>query len=116
MIKAMKNLNLLQNNAVVGSQTAKNKHNQNSSIKCETESIKSCLCDYSHAFILVTGNIAVNRVNDTTLNLKIVHHFLREKQKLMMYLLMKQIIFTLQCLLYNLNEYNDNYSDTSRGL
>ena len=50
---------------VVDSQATKNKYKQNSSIKCETESIKSSLCDYSHAFILVTGNITVNRVNDT---------------------------------------------------
>ena len=35
-----KNLNLLQKNGVVDSQTAKNKYNQNNSIKCETESIK----------------------------------------------------------------------------
>ena len=39
---------------VIGSQAAKNKYNQNSSIKFETESIKSSLCDYSDAFILVT--------------------------------------------------------------
>ena len=32
------------------------------------------------------------------LRLKIVHHFLHVQQKLMMYLLTKQIIFTLQCL------------------
>ena len=32
-----------------------------------------------------------------TLHLKIVHYFLPVRQKLMMYLLMKQIIFTLQC-------------------
>ena len=32
------------------------------------------------------------------LRLNIVHHFLHTQQKLMTYLLMKQIIFTLQCL------------------
>ena len=47
------------------------------------------------------------------IHLKIVHRFLLERQKSMMFLLMKQIIFTLQCLPANsLTEYRDNYSDT----
>ena len=47
------------------------------------------------------------------LHLKIVHRFLHERQKSMMFLLIKQIIFTLQCLpTYNLTECSDNYSDT----
>ena len=37
-------------------QTAKGKFNQNNSIKCEAECIKSSLCDYSNVFILVTRN------------------------------------------------------------
>ena len=35
-------------------QTAKGKYNENNPIKFETENIKSSLCDYSDAFILVT--------------------------------------------------------------
>ena len=50
----MNNLNL-KKWYVTESQTAKGKYNQNNSIKFETESIKSNLCDYSDAFILVTG-------------------------------------------------------------
>ena len=40
-------------------------------MKYETETIKSSLCDYSHAFILciyfffLTGDLAVNAGNDT---------------------------------------------------
>ena len=45
---------------VIDSQTAKDKYSQNNSIKFETESIKSSLCDYSDPFILVTGDITVN--------------------------------------------------------
>ena len=45
---------------VIDSQIAKHKSNQNNSIKFETESIKSSLCDYSDAFILVTGDITLN--------------------------------------------------------
>ena len=36
---------------VTDSQTAKGKYNLNNSIKFETETIKSSLCDYSDAFI-----------------------------------------------------------------
>ena len=50
---------------VIDSQTAKDKYNQNNSIKLETESIKSNLCDYSDAFILVTLDITVNADNNT---------------------------------------------------
>ena len=61
MIQAMKNLNLLQKKLhVIDSKTGKDKYNQNNSIKLETESIKPSLCDYSYAFILVTGDITVN--------------------------------------------------------
>ena len=47
------------------SQTAKNKYNENNSIKFETKSIKSSLCDYSDAFILVSGETTVRGHNDT---------------------------------------------------
>ena len=36
---------------VIDSQTAKGKYNQNNSIKCETESIKSSLWNYSDGFL-----------------------------------------------------------------
>ena len=75
---------------VIDSQTAKDKYKQQNSIKFETESIKSNLCNYSDAFILVTGDITVTADNNTNVAFK---NFL---QKLMMCLLMKQIIFTLQ--------------------
>ena len=50
---------------VIDSQTAKGKYEQGNIIKFETETIKSSLCDYSDAFILVTGNITVT-ANDNT--------------------------------------------------
>ena len=43
---------------------------QGGTIKFETETIKSSLCDYSDAFILVTGNIAVTADNDTDVAFK----------------------------------------------
>ena len=54
MIQVMKNLNLLQKNwYVIDSQTANGKYKQGDTIKFETESIKSRLCDYSDPYILV---------------------------------------------------------------
>ena len=50
---------------VIDSQTVQDKNNQNNSIKLRTESIKSNLCDYSDAFILVTRDITVNADNNT---------------------------------------------------
>ena len=50
---------------VIDSQTTEGKYKQGDAIKFETETIKSSLCDYSDAFILVTRNITVNAANDT---------------------------------------------------
>ena len=55
MIPAMKSQNLLQKSGT--SQTVKQKkgkYKQGDTIKFETETIKSSLCDYSDAFVLVT--------------------------------------------------------------
>ena len=42
------------------SETTKGRYKPGDNIKFERETIKSSLCDYSDAFILVTGNIAVH--------------------------------------------------------
>ena len=55
---------------VIDSETTKGKYKQGDTIKFETETIKSSLCDYSDAFILVTGNITVNAANDTDVAFK----------------------------------------------
>ena len=55
---------------VIYSQTTKGKYKQGDTIKFETETIKSSLCDYSDAFILVTGNIKVNANNNTDIAFK----------------------------------------------
>ena len=77
MTQTLKNLILY----VIDSQTPNNKCNQNNFIKCQTENVKSSLCDYSNAFILVTGDITV-----TADNYIVVHHFLHVRQKLCFYL------------------------------
>ena len=40
---------------VIDIQETKDKYKQSDTIKFETETIKSSLCNYSNAFILVTG-------------------------------------------------------------
>ena len=55
---------------VINNQTAKDKYDQNNSIKFQTGSIKSSLCDYSDAFILVAGNIKVTANNNTNVVFK----------------------------------------------
>ena len=55
---------------VIDSQTTKGKYKQGDTIKFETETIKSSLCDYSDAFILVTGNITVTADNDKNVAFK----------------------------------------------
>ena len=74
-------------------------------IKFLTKSIWSSLCDYSDAYILLTGNIVVKKRNaaDTdniniTQYLKIVHHLKIVEQKLMILLLIMQILLISQCL------------------
>ena len=83
---------------VIDSQTTKGKYKQGDTIKFETKTIKSNLCDYSDAFILVAGNITVAATNNTDAVFKNCAAFLHIQQKLIMDLLKKQIIFTLQCL------------------
>ena len=80
------------------SHTPNDKYNQNNSIKFETESIKSSLCDYFVVFVLVTGDITVPAKNDTDVSLRIAHNFRHVRQKLMMCSLMKQFVFTLSFL------------------
>ena len=59
-----------QNNTDYG-----NGDENSTTVKLETKVIKLNLCDYSDAYILVTGNITVTNGNeDTKLYLKIVLH------------------------------------------
>ena len=66
----MKSQNLLQKSGVIDSETTKGKYKEGDTIKFEIETIKSSLCDYSDAFILVTGNITVAANNNTDVAFK----------------------------------------------
>ena len=64
MIQVMKSQNLLQKSGMSQTVKKQGKYKQGDTIKFETETIKSSLCDYSDAFTLVTGNITVNADNN----------------------------------------------------
>ena len=83
-------------------------------VKIETKVIKSNLCDYSDAYILVTGDITAISVGDDT-NIafkncapftKYITHINDEHADNVDNL---DIVMPM----YNLIEYSDNYSDTS---
>ena len=50
---------------VIGSES-KGVYSHENPIKCLTSSLKSSLCDYSDAYVLVTGNITVAAADDNT--------------------------------------------------
>ena len=110
MIQAMKNLNLLQKYDVIDSQTAKVKYDQNSYIKFQTESIKSRLCDYYDAFLLVTGNIAITANNNADVALKNRAQFSTCKIEIKdVFIGEANHIYNIAMHMYNLIEYSDNY-------
>ena len=82
----------------IDSQTTKGKYKQDHTIKFETETIKSSLCDYSDGFILVTGNITVDVNSDTDVAFNDI--FVDRANHIYIAVSM-----------YNLIEYSDNYSD-----
>ena len=114
MIQPIKSQYLLQK--VVDSQTAKLEYKQSDTIKFETETIKSSLCDYSDAFILVTGNITVDADNNTDVLFKNCAPFSTYRAKISdMFVDEANHIYTPMPM-YNLIEYSDNFSDTSGSL
>ena len=83
---------------VIDSQTTKYKYNQSNSIKLESESIKSSLCDYSDPYILVTGDKTVNAGDDTHVAFKNCASFSTCKTEINDVFVDEQITFKLQCL------------------
>ena len=82
----------------------------------ETETIKSSLCHYSDAFILVTGNITVNAPNNTDVAFKHYVPFSVCKKVINNVLLDKANHIYIAVPMYNLMENSDNYSDRSGSL
>ena len=59
----MKIKNLQQKNGIIASES-KGSYSYEDSVKFSTKSIESSLCDYSDAYVLVTGNINVTGGDD----------------------------------------------------
>ena len=111
----MKSQNLLQKN-VIDSQTTKGKYKQGNAIKFETETIKLSLCDYSDAFILVTGNIIATANNNTDVTFKNCAPFSTCKTVINDLFVDKANHVYIAIPMYNFIEYSDNYSETSGSL
>ena len=80
------------------------------------QTIKSSLCDYCDAFILVTGNITVAANNDTYVAFKNCAPFSTCTTKINDMFVDEANHIYIAMPMYNLIEYNDNYSDTSGSL
>ena len=96
-------------------------------IKFLTKSIESSLCDYSDAYILVTGNITVKRRNAadtadialgaiTQVAFKNCAPFRKCSTEIDGTLVDEANFINITMSMYNLIEYSDNYSDTSGSL
>ena len=69
---------------------SKGNYSHENPIKFLTSSLESSLCDYSDAYVLDIGNIAVvGQIIIQKLHLKIVHHLENVEQKSMILLLIK---------------------------
>ena len=87
------------------------------SIKFETKNIKSSLCDYSDAYILVTGDITAKNCDENT---NVAFKNCAPFTKCLTHIndehigTAEDIDITMP--VYNLIEYSNNYSDTSGSL
>ena len=129
----MKTQNLQQKKWYVIDSESKVNYSHENQIKFLTSSLESSLCDYSDAYILVTGNITVTR----TIAAAVAGDDPQRKQSLNA---ATQVVFkncapfkkcsteidgtfvdetdfiNITMPMYNLIEYSDNYSDTSVSL
>ena len=86
-------------------------------VKFDTEIVRPFLCDYSDAYILVTGNIKVQNGNYVTrVAIKNCHPFTRATFKLNNEQVDIADNLDLTMNLYNMLEYSDNYADTIASL
>ena len=101
---------------VIDSQTAKGKYKQGNVIRFETETVKSILCDYSDAFILVTGNITGAANNNADFEFGHFAPFSTCRTKIDNIFVDEAIHIYIAMPMYNLIEYSDNFSDKSQSL
>ena len=106
---------------------SKGNYSHHNPIKFLTKSIESSLCDYSDAYILVTGNITVKRRNAadtadialaaiTQVAFKNCVPFEKCSTEIDGTLVDEANFINITMSMYNLIESSDNYSDTSGSL
>ena len=104
---------------------ARGTYSPNKQIKFKTSMLRSSLCDYGDAYILVKGNITVNNTaaagaNANNTNKKIIFKNCVSFTNRISKINNKQIDNTeyidIVMPMYNLIEYDDNYSKTSGSL
>ena len=82
-----------------------------------TRSIESSLYNYSDTYVLVTGNItAIGADNNTKVAFKNCAPFRKYRTEINDTFIDDAQRINIAMPMYNLIEYNDNYSDTSRSL
>ena len=100
-------------------------HSPNKQIRCKTAMLRSSLCDYSDAYILVKGNITVNNTADAgaaanNTNKKVIFKNCAPFTNCISKINNTQIdnaeYIDIVMPMYNLIEYSDNYSETSATL
>ena len=113
----MKTRNLLQKKWCVINDESKVNYSPNDKIKYLTRSLESGLCDYSDAYILVTGNTTVAGGNtNTKVAFKNCAPFKECTTEINGTFVDKTKHINIAMPMYNLIEYSDNYSDTSGSL
>ena len=91
-----------------------NKYSKNEPINFLTRSLESSLCDFSDAYVLVTGDITVTGANDNTkVAPKNCAPFRKCRTEINETFIDEAEHINIAMPMYNLIEYNDNYSDTS---
>ena len=96
---------------------SKGNYSQENVIKFLTQSIESSLCDYSDAYILVTGNTGVTGGNENTkVAFKNCASFNECSTEINGTRVDELKFINIIMPMYNLIEYSDNYSDTSGSL
>ena len=111
---------------VIDSESSGN-YSKDEPIKFLTKSLESSLCDYSDAYVLVTGNITVKRRNDadtddveldaaTQVVFKNCAPFKDRRTEINDTFVDDADFINITMSMYNLIEYSDNYSDASGSL
>ena len=96
---------------------SKGNYSHENPIKFLTNSLESSLCNYSDAYILVTGNIAlVGAGDDTKVAFKNCSPFRKCRTEINETFIDEAEHINIVMPMYNLIEYSDNYSDTSGSL